>query len=609
MKYSVIILQLLLAALASSVIPPDICVVHCTVHGDNPANPDKFAFYNEVMNRMDTVEVADGKFIMTINKSSGTIIPIIPIHEDREVNDISESEAFYIVPDKRDIFVDIDSVINVSGSKMSADINRVIGSYFRYRRENGNMTKEESLSEIKEVYSRHTSDIIGIQAIIAYMEIDCSPLQFVEMYNKGGRTVRKNDAVAGYWHLLKQYLYRMYQPIKEDTKDGKRYRFRKIPSRRCISIINRYPLDYDKVWQALGNLHLFYREQSLDYEILMAERYGHSIAGSYLVESLLDKFYREYAGNLIRPDGAYRKLPTWQSDLLRHAMQKCVEQKKNDFGTAYCYWVLGDPFFYGENEEHYNEDTIFFYCQKYHKLVDSLKNTAEHSKYNLMYPGIIYDISTVQMPAPEIKKRGHSHIDNAVDLGLSVQWRRMNVGADSPADYGTYYAWGEVSDRNIGTPVYDYEHYRWSQGREFGSLCKYCSNFMEGIVIDGRDKLLREDDVASCVLGGRWRMPTHEEWFELRDTSLCSWEWICRDGVNGYEVTSKIPGYAGNSIFLPASGSYMDSEIVKVNTGGYYWSSTASNYDYAWSMKFNHEKISICGELRVYGLVVRPVCE
>ena len=29
----------------------------------------------------------------------------------------------------------------------------------------------------------------------------------------------------------------------------------------------------------------------------------------------------------------------------------------------------------------------------------------------------------------------------AVDLGLSVKWANMNVGATTPEDYGNHYAW------------------------------------------------------------------------------------------------------------------------------------------------------------------------
>ena len=38
----------------------------------------------------------------------------------------------------------------------------------------------------------------------------------------------------------------------------------------------------------------------------------------------------------------------------------------------------------------------------------------------------------------------------AFDLGLSVKWANMNVGASSPEDYGNYYAWGssEISEHS-----------------------------------------------------------------------------------------------------------------------------------------------------------------
>ena len=31
-----------------------------------------------------------------------------------------------------------------------------------------------------------------------------------------------------------------------------------------------------------------------------------------------------------------------------------------------------------------------------------------------------------------------------IDLGLSVRWASMNVGATVPEEYGNYYAWGEI---------------------------------------------------------------------------------------------------------------------------------------------------------------------
>ncbi len=35
----------------------------------------------------------------------------------------------------------------------------------------------------------------------------------------------------------------------------------------------------------------------------------------------------------------------------------------------------------------------------------------------------------------------------AVDLGLKVIWADRNLGADSPSDFGDYFAWGETDTK------------------------------------------------------------------------------------------------------------------------------------------------------------------
>ena len=35
-----------------------------------------------------------------------------------------------------------------------------------------------------------------------------------------------------------------------------------------------------------------------------------------------------------------------------------------------------------------------------------------------------------------------------VDLGLSVYWASCNLGAESPEEFGNYYAWGETSPKS-----------------------------------------------------------------------------------------------------------------------------------------------------------------
>ena len=48
----------------------------------------------------------------------------------------------------------------------------------------------------------------------------------------------------------------------------------------------------------------------------------------------------------------------------------------------------------------------------------------------------------VQLPSSGTHN-GHEY----VDLGLSVQWATYNVGADSPTEYGDYFAWGETETK------------------------------------------------------------------------------------------------------------------------------------------------------------------
>ena len=52
----------------------------------------------------------------------------------------------------------------------------------------------------------------------------------------------------------------------------------------------------------------------------------------------------------------------------------------------------------------------------------------------------------------------------AVDLGLSVNWAKMNVGANAPDDCGLFFAWGETKGytSNISDDhQFDYAEYKW----------------------------------------------------------------------------------------------------------------------------------------------------
>lgn len=175
-----------------------------------------------------------------------------------------------------------------------------------------------------------------------------------------------------------------------------------------------------------------------------------------------------------------------------------------------------------------------------------------------------------------------------VDLGLSVMWGSMNLGAFSPEDIGGYYAWGETEEKE----VYDKSNYKWYDNGSYYSINKYNLYTDQGVV-DMKYRLDLEDDAAHVLLGDNWRIPTIEEFSELRD--YCSWELIENtDGVVVYKVTSSING---NSIILPLS--YYSSNTL--GTGG-----GLSNYAYGLELDYQYSSTTNYLD-RWYGLVIRPV--
>ena len=138
-----------------------------------------------------------------------------------------------------------------------------------------------------------------------------------------------------------------------------------------------------------------------------------------------------------------------------------------------------------------------------------------------------------------------------------------------------------------------------------GSMWYYDGEF----VGDGITELERTDDAASVNWGGTWRMPTDAEWTELLNTAKFIWSW---DSTRkGYTVTSKVPGYVGNQIFLPAAGYRGGTNLYGAGSYGSYWSSSlnTSYSSYAWYVYFNSSDVGRSNNDRYYGQSVRPVSE
>ena len=187
----------------------------------------------------------------------------------------------------------------------------------------------------------------------------------------------------------------------------------------------------------------------------------------------------------------------------------------------------------------------------------------------------------------------------AVDLGLSVKWATCNVGANSPEEFGGYYAWGETEVKSN----YSLETYKYYLGdlNGDGETRENEEYINIGSGISGTSY-----DVAHVKWGDGWRMPTMEECEEL--CRNCSWEWTEVNGVSGQKVT----GPNGNSIFLPAAGGYDETGHYGQGLGGEYWAGTLAVYANraAWLLSFNkksHGWDYFNASLRDNGYTVRPV--
>ena len=167
---------------------------------------------------------------------------------------------------------------------------------------------------------------------------------------------------------------------------------------------------------------------------------------------------------------------------------------------------------------------------------------------------VIYNILLIGVPI----------LDNHefVNLGLpsGTLWATMNVGANSPEEYGDYFAWGETTPKD----VYSWSTYKWSTGG-ISTLTKYCTDSYWGYngFVDNKTELDPEDDAATANWGPDWQTPSLEQIQELINN--CSTQWTTRNGVTGRLFTSNINGA---SLFLPAS------DINDAGSWGYYWSRT-----------------------------------
>lgn len=139
-----------------------------------------------------------------------------------------------------------------------------------------------------------------------------------------------------------------------------------------------------------------------------------------------------------------------------------------------------------------------------------------------------------------VRPKTHITSHEFVDMGDGLKWATCNIGASSPEEYGDYFSWGEVNTKNYYTLDYYFDKYYQRYNTSTST------------------QLSPVDDAAAVNWGADWRMPTGTEWWSLiTDSNKYTWQRVSDyngTGVKGLMVISKIPGYEGNRIFLPAAG-------------------------------------------------------
>lgn len=217
----------------------------------------------------------------------------------------------------------------------------------------------------------------------------------------------------------------------------------------------------------------------------------------------------------------------------------------------------------------------------------------------------VYDDCSKNGYQTDIRPTGFENGYEWVNLGLpsGIKWASCNVGAETPEGYGNYYAWGEVTTKEI----YSWSTYKYVNG--ISALTKYCNDSTYGYngFIDSKIILDLEDDAAHVNWGGAWCMPTDAEWSEL--LSNCTWTWITQNNVNGFLVKSNTNS---NSIFLPAAGFRLSEKLNRAGECGYYLSSSLDEDGLHGAFCFyfdsSRHQCSVSTD-RSTGFPVRPICQ
>ena len=248
--------------------------------------------------------------------------------------------------------------------------------------------------------------------------------------------------------------------------------------------------------------------------------------------------------------------------------------------------------------------------------------------------------------AVEILSYGGAHDYVIID---NMKWATMNIGATTVAGdpatcYGDYFAWGETetyldgAPRTAGSGAVLFKtdkvgngYYSVKTGYNWTNYCNN-SSFTEWSPAPYTSNVLTENyDVAKQKWGGKWRMPTKDDFdklyvacggtsggrgwkgssittaVSLTETAQSKGVYWCTnvDGVKGALFSD-----GTSQVFFPAAGYVTDTSLSYGGSNGYYWSSSLLSGSNAYYLGFKESLVSPASDHNRYiGRAVRPVAD
>lgn len=188
----------------------------------------------------------------------------------------------------------------------------------------------------------------------------------------------------------------------------------------------------------------------------------------------------------------------------------------------------------------------------------------------------------------EIKDdNGHPYVDLGLPSG--VLWATCNVGAENPEEYGKYFMWGEIegNDCSDGT----------TKGRVYNQDT-YDALGLNSISAD----LSIEQDAANVNMGGDWRIPTKEEFQELKNYTT-----ITEITFNNKNVIKLQSTINNNYIILPKAGYCFNQELATIDSRCYYFSKTYNDTISSSYLTYQNSSMTISSGRRYNGMSLRAV--